>query len=76
MYDVFDEFLTTQTWHTMSHSDGDRFFCALRSVVEDPEFRPERMRQYMLRRAPEHEEAIDDYVKLAVAVVGYVRAQC
>jgi hypothetical protein len=76
MYEAFDDFLTTQTWHKHNHEDEEQFYCTLRTIINEPQFSAEKMRAYMLREAPDHEDAIDQYVRMAQAVSDYVRANC
>ena len=59
-----------------------RFYCALRTIVEDPAFSTREMRTYMTRKtygeldAVYLEETIDYYEGLAITVLRYVRAKC
>jgi hypothetical protein len=46
MYEVFDSFLASQTWHRDSVVDRNRFYLALDKVVRDAAFDPEEMGDY------------------------------
>ena len=82
MYEAFDSFLETDTWHSGHPSDEDRFFQALALEVGTPDFDPDRMGDYMRSRcgilrydvnvALNH--AIDGYVAAAWAVRRYLEA--
>jgi hypothetical protein len=82
MYEVFDDFLSIDTWHTMHPSDENRFFKALDKIVRDPRFAPETMRDYFnnakdLNQLPEdhvYRQAVDHYVSMACAVKSYLEA--
>jgi hypothetical protein len=41
-YNVFDPFLSRDTWHTFHPLDERMFFQCLHKVVRDPDFSPER----------------------------------
>lgn len=82
MYEAFDAFLTTQTWHTKEAADEERFFCALRTIVHKHRFSPREMGKYMMekQRGQLTEEAfadaVDHYVEMARALKGYIQAKC
>ena len=46
MYEAFDSFLKVGTWHTTHPKDDERFYLALREVVLQRDFSPEKMREY------------------------------
>lgn len=81
MYNAFDSFLTVETWHTCHRLDEERFFRALQSVVENPDFSPEDMAVYMRHRIGvdrnddenPFNHAIDHYTDAAWAVKDYLR---
>jgi hypothetical protein len=81
MYEVFDKFLSTDTWHTPHAFDGKRFFQALHAVVSNPGFSPDKMGDYFrekksVTRGDGHpyEGHIDDLVRQAWAVREYREA--
>lgn len=47
MYEVFDNFLSTDTWYKAHPSDERRFYGALAAVVWSDQFNPDQMRRYM-----------------------------
>ncbi len=84
MYEAFDAFLRVPTWYTRHPNDKQRFFCALRTVVGEPDFHPDDFGDYMDRKREEpnsaqanltqeaYDEARDHYVQAAWAVKGYL----
>jgi hypothetical protein len=46
MYEVFDPFLASKTWHRDKDADRNRFYLALDKVVRDAAFDPEEMGDY------------------------------
>lgn len=88
MYEAFDSFLRIQTWYTTHEADQQRFFCALRSVVNNEGFAPDELGRYMDRKRNEEDpalanltddaynEARDYYVAAAWAVKRYLEANC
>jgi hypothetical protein len=46
MYEVFDPFLASQTWHRDKDTDRKRFYLALDKIVRDAAFDPEEMGDY------------------------------
>jgi hypothetical protein len=40
LYEAFDNFFATDTWHTRHPSAERRFFIALNQVATDPKFNP------------------------------------
>lgn len=50
MYDVFDQFLSKDTWHKNHPLDDASFYRALATVVRDPQFSPDRMADYMMEK--------------------------
>lgn len=46
-YDVFGPFLRVDTWHTDHPGDERCFYRCLAQVVEDPDFDPQAMGNYM-----------------------------
>lgn len=82
MYEVFDTFLTSQTWHTREHADEERFFCELRTIIHKHRFSPKEMGKYMMekQRGQLTEEAltdaVDHYVELARVLKGFIQAKC
>jgi hypothetical protein len=82
MYKAFDSFLGIDTWHTRHPSDEERFFIALKKVVKEPHFNPDRMGEYIrektgVSRNDEENpfnESIDHYVSAAWSVRDYLSA--
>jgi hypothetical protein len=81
MYEAFNSFLATDTWHTAN--DEERFFKALALEVGKPDFNADSMGAYMRSRCGIHRyddvnvafnHAIDRYVAAAWAVREYLRA--
>lgn len=56
MYEAFDTFLATETWHTSHNFDDQRFNLALNQVVRNAEFDPERMAEYFRVRVGANDE--------------------
>lgn len=79
MYEVFDNFLNTPTWHTNHDNDQGRFYQALKTVVENPNFNPEEMGNYFRETkqvsSEDHPYAdrIDDLVKSAWNVLDFLK---
>ncbi|KUO69175.1 MAG: hypothetical protein APF80_02290 [Alphaproteobacteria bacterium BRH_c36] len=48
MYEVFDPFLTIETWHTTHALDVHRFNKALGEVVRKKAFNPDSMAEYFI----------------------------
>jgi hypothetical protein len=46
MYEVFDPFLASKTWHREKTGDRERFYLALDQVVREAAFDPEEMGDY------------------------------
>ena len=46
-YSVFDRFCKVPTWHTSHALDERRFNDALKLVIDNPEFSPESMGEYI-----------------------------
>jgi hypothetical protein len=82
LYEAFDKFLNTDTWHTRHAYDEERFFIALEKVIKDPQFNPDRLGEYMREKKnvsrDDAENAfnfdIDHYVAAAWAVKDYLKA--
>jgi hypothetical protein len=80
-YEVFNSFLDVDTWHTGHPNDDERFHGALDQVVENPDFEPEKMGEYMRKRKniaqDDHESPlakhIDDRTRDAWAVKDHYR---
>jgi hypothetical protein len=70
MYQVFDEFLAIETWHTCHPLDERRFFRALHQVVRNPEFSVEALRRYMLHKF-ELSQSYDIADYRAIAIKSY-----
>jgi hypothetical protein len=66
MYEVFDSFLSKETWHTRHDFDEIRFFLCLKKVVEKPEFDPDKMGEYLQEMAGVSLEDEESSVKLAI----------
>ena len=47
MYEAFDRFMETSTWHTQHPNDQMRFFRALDLVVWSPDFNADSMADHM-----------------------------
>jgi len=79
MYEEFDQFLQRTTWHTMHSMDEEQFFSALRRVVTDRAFNPEKMGEYMTARGRGSltdeplADAVEHYVAAAWAVRKYLQ---
>lgn len=85
MYDAFDGFLRVDTWHTQHRLDEERFFRALRTVVERNDFNPDALGTYIDEKRAEREFRLTDlseeqyetarayYVAAARAVFTYLR---
>jgi hypothetical protein len=83
MYEALDTFLNHHTtWSSRHENDQERFFCAIKPLVEHPDFNPDLMGEYMRRKAEGTLEAqaldreIRYYVAAAWAVRRYLRARC
>ncbi len=50
MYEVFDDFLTTDTWYTTQRPDMHRFYLALDQVVWREDFDGEKLAAYMCQK--------------------------
>jgi hypothetical protein len=83
MYDVFDRFLATDTWHKDHPSDEMRFYRLLHKVVLNPAFSADTMGGYMREKfqlsssydaADYRIKAIDRYTTAAWAVFDYLKA--
>ncbi len=83
MYQVFDGFLTTDTWYKDHPNDNERFYSALDKVVRNPDFSAENLGNYIrakkniLRDNEDHREfssAADKLVSNAWAVREYLQA--
>lgn len=60
MYDAFDGFLRVDTWHTQHRLDEERFFRALRTVVERNDFNPDALGTYIDEKRAEREFRLTD----------------
>lgn len=49
MYEVFDAFLKTETWHTDHPNDEERFYKALAKIVRNDGFNADNMGGYILQ---------------------------
>ena len=84
MYEALDSFLRIGTWHTREAPDQERFFCALKTIINRPGFHPEEMGAYMKRKLEQQgypeDHAFHDvrlrYVHDAWAVKRYLEANC
>jgi hypothetical protein len=47
MYNVFDNFIAVETWHTRHPLDLGRFYKALNQVVWSDTFNPDQMAHYL-----------------------------
>ncbi len=65
MYEVFDPFLASQTWHGTKQADRERFYLALDRVAREAAFDPEEMGDYL--RAKLGLPSGDDHDATAVA---------
>jgi hypothetical protein len=82
MYEVFDPYLKTDTWHTSHPLDDQRFFRALNEVVKNPNFNPDEMGRYMREQKKVSRDdntnpfnsVIDDRVSNAWAVKEFLEA--
>lgn len=46
MYDVFDDYLNRETWHTPDSLEDNVFHRALRKIVDNANFCPDAMGEY------------------------------
>jgi hypothetical protein len=75
MYSVFDDFLGRETWSSLHTLDLRVFNEALGTVVDDPEFSPEAMGDYMRKaKNPNYHHAIATLVNNAWAVKEFLAA--
>ena len=80
MYQAFDKFLKTPTWHTPHAFDTNRFNNALALVVDEDDFNPDAMGEYMRKNGQKmtmdkpdvFDKAIDRLVAKAWAVKDYL----
>jgi hypothetical protein len=74
MYAIFDEFLSSSTWHTHRDLDEGRFFEALIKVVDDPDFSPDAMRSYFMARGDNlaMQDAVNEYAIQAWAIKDFL----
>jgi hypothetical protein len=79
-YDVFDSFLSVDTWYTSHWLDDRGFFVCLSKIVQKPDFDPESMGEYMraVKDIDSHEHhfalRVRDLVSKAWAVRQYLEA--
>lgn len=77
MYEVFDRFLDTDTWHKRHPSDLERFHRALNKVVWSSEFSADSMGTYMRERRnlplEYFEQTIAQYVGDAQAIADFIQ---
>ena len=74
MYSVFDELLDRSTWSTLHEDDLEQFYRLLAKVVDQRDFSPEAMGDYMKRhKNPNFHDAIDRLVANAWAVCDFLR---
>jgi hypothetical protein len=66
IYEAFDNFMKTDTWHKSHPNDEMRFYQALDLVVWSPHFDPDRMAKHM--RASRNVSPDDSDSGFAVAV--------
>jgi hypothetical protein len=71
MYEVLDDVLHVETWHTMHPLDVERFFRALDRIVKQPNFNPDDMGAYI--RAKVSDPALDYAVARLVSDAAVVR---
>ena len=64
MYEVFDNFLATETWSSTHPLDEKRFDEALNKIIDNEEFSPSRMGDYFFDKV--------DNENLAPAIQRYV----
>ena len=78
MYDVFNNFLATDTWHSQHDNDVKRFNQALSKIVSDPRFSADELKHHFEHqlgdRATVFQTAIDSYHARADAVRDYLQA--
>lgn len=76
MYDVFDNFLKIDTWHTTHPLDTERFDKCLKKIVQHQGFDSSRMGDYFYDKIDEgnsnHTEAIKRYVVRADVIHDYM----
>jgi len=82
MYEAMDTFLAPRTWSSRHENDQERFFCALRTIIDKPDFKADSMGEYMRKKAAGSivADALDrevrHYVAAAWAVWRFLRAKC
>jgi hypothetical protein len=78
-YSAFDSFLARDTWHTSHPLDDREFYRCLRTVVELPDFSPDKMGDYIrgvkgvISEDHHFAKRVDDLVGNAWAVQEYLR---
>jgi hypothetical protein len=82
MYERLDNFMAVETWSSRHPRDKERFFIVLHELLENPEFNPDKMAEYMREKVgigasddqhPLH-NAINDYTSAAWAIKEYLDA--
>ena len=75
MYEVFDSFISTDTWSTGHDLDMERFYQALALVVRDDGFSPDKMGEYFKGKVNAvHHNYADELVTKAWAVRDFLHA--
>ena len=65
LYNVFDAFITGDTWHASDRFDEERFYKGPAKVIADPAFSPDAMGPFMRLKngiADDHEYRISDVI--------------
>ena len=74
MYDVFDKFLSRETWHTTHALDDQAFYVCLQKVVTAPDFSPDTMGEYFRKKKGQaFEHRIDDLTSKAWGIREYLQ---
>ncbi|MDX1739390.1 MAG: hypothetical protein R3261_14210 [Alphaproteobacteria bacterium] len=81
MYSIFDTFIDIDTWHTDHPDDLIRFYRALAFVVDQQEFCPQTMGNYIRDKIPTtentralYDHAVEKLIHRAEAVKTYIAA--
>ncbi|WP_313335823.1 hypothetical protein [Sphingobium yanoikuyae] len=83
MYEVFDNFLMTDSWHAGHDTDNERFYACLAKVVHEADFNPDVMAEHIRDRKgididnPDQEifnRAVADLTAKAWAIREYLAA--
>ncbi len=74
MYDVFDSFISIDTWHTDHPNDEQRFYLALNKVVRNPGFNADDLCAWLKSKvAPSMHEYVVPWHSRAWAVRDFLK---